>query len=191
MSETDEYILDAITSMVWSGFYTADDVDVMIDDLLEEDADEELLRAAVEPEFARKAEAEKTWPAVTDCDRLDQAFAALDARGIIALHNAGLTMSDGLTEVFEVQERRGRDRGKGYCFYHGQDLDRAVAGAGLLIAFGAVDDNEVDNTEIGRTVRDVLRSFGLTVEWNGTPTSRLNLFPLDWKRRGPAFEESA
>jgi hypothetical protein len=55
MSEADEYILNAIDNWVWSGFYSPDEADAMIDDILEDDADEAMLRAAVAPEFERKA----------------------------------------------------------------------------------------------------------------------------------------
>lgn len=51
MSETDEYILNSIKNWVWSGFYSPDEVDAMIDDILEEDADVVMLRGAVGPEF--------------------------------------------------------------------------------------------------------------------------------------------
>ena len=47
-----------------------------------------------------------TWPAVTDCDRLDQAFAALNARGIIALQNAGYTQSDGYGDISQSYDER-------------------------------------------------------------------------------------
>ena len=72
------------------GFDSPADVHRLIDDLLEGDADEALLRAAVGPEFARKAAAEATWPPTTDCDRLDAAFETLNAHGIIALPKRGL-----------------------------------------------------------------------------------------------------
>ena len=125
MNDTTRYVLDAIRSHVWSGFDSPADVDRVIDDLLEGDADEALLRAAVGPEFARKQAAEATWPPTTDCDRLDAAFTTLDAQGIIALQNTGYEMSDGLTEVAEALHRRGGREGVGgYCFYHGQDLER-------------------------------------------------------------------
>ena len=54
MSEADDYILNAIKTWVWSGFYSPSDVDQMIGDILEDGADEMSLRAAVRPEFARK-----------------------------------------------------------------------------------------------------------------------------------------
>lgn len=47
MNDTDKYILDVIKSCVWSGFYDTADVHQVIDDILENDADEPMLRAAV------------------------------------------------------------------------------------------------------------------------------------------------
>jgi hypothetical protein len=183
MSKTDEYILNAIRTWVWSGFYSPDRVDAMIDDVLEDDADEAMLHKAVAPEFDKKAAMEAFWPNTTDCDRLDQAFKELKSRGIIALHNAGYTMSDGLDDVSGVLRRRGRNGVKGYCFYHGQDVERAVAGGGLTVAFGDLDDDKAQKTKIGHLVKEVLQVCGLAVEWNGDPEARLNIPGIDWKRR--------
>jgi hypothetical protein len=183
MRETDGYRLSTIKSWVWSGFYSPDEIHEMIDDILEDDADEAMLRAAVAPEFDKKFAAEASWPDTTDCDRLDQAFDKLNSRGIIALHNAGYTMSDGISDVAEVLHERGRKGIQGYCFYHEQDVERAVKGAGLMVAFGDLDDGAIKKAEIGRLVRDVLQESGLTVDWNGDPETRLNILGLDWKRR--------
>lgn len=186
MNDATRYILDAIQSHVWSGFDSPGDVDQLIDDLLEGDADETFLRAAVGPEFARKRAAEATWPLTTDCDRLDAAFETLDAHGIIALQNTGYEMSDGLTEVAEALHACGRREGvQGYCFYHGQDLERAVKGEGLMLAFGSLDDDQTHKLEVGQRVREILEGGGFMVQWNGDAEKRLNLPGLDWKRRGP------
>ena len=95
-------------------------------------------------------------------------------------------MSDGISDVSEVLHEQGRTGIRGYCFYHGQDVERAVAGAGLTIAFGDLDDDKRKKTEIGHLVKDVLREAGFTVEWNGDPETRLNLPKIDWKRRRDA-----
>jgi hypothetical protein len=155
----------------------------MIDDILEDDADAAMLRAAVAPEFDKKSAAEASWPDTTDCDRLDRAFDKLNSRGIIALHNAGYTMSDGIYDVAEVLHERGRKGIRGYCFYHGQDVERAVEGGGLTVAFGDLDDDAIKKAEIGRLVKEVLQESGLTVEWNGDSETRLNIPGLDWRRR--------
>lgn len=185
MSKSDDYILQYIRTWVWSGFFSPHQVDEMINDLLEDDCNEIMLRAAVGPEFAAKAKAERTWPARTDCDRLDKAFAALQSLGVIALQNAGMTMSEGITEVSEVIYLRDPESVIGYCFYHGQDLERAAAGNGLMIAFGAINEGGSKKAEIGRLVKDRLERHGFIVAWNGDPETRLEIPDIDWKRRGP------
>jgi hypothetical protein len=187
MSETDEYILNEIKKWIWSGFYSPDEVDEMIDDILEDDADEAMLRATVAPEFDKKAAAETSWPDTTDCDRLDQAFEEPNSRGVIALHDAGYTMSDGISDVSEELHERGRKGINGYCFYHGQDVERAMAGGGLMIAFGDLDDDKTRKTEVGRSVTDVLKKFGFAVEWKGDPEIPLNIPAFDWKRRSAHY----
>jgi hypothetical protein len=98
MSKTVDYVLGCIKTWVWSGFYGRGDIQEMIGDVLEHDADEAMLRAAVESELAAKATAEKTWPRVADCNRLDAVFAEHDRGGVISLQNAGYTMSYGCSE---------------------------------------------------------------------------------------------
>jgi hypothetical protein len=120
---------------------------------------------------------------VTDCDRLDQAFAAMNASGIIALHNAGMTMSDGISDVAEVLHQSNRAKIRGYCFYHGQDLERAVEGAGLTLAFGDLDDDSAAKARIGNEVKKVLECHGFALEWNGDPEKRIEIPGIDWKRR--------
>ncbi|MDB5331472.1 MAG: hypothetical protein JWP03_2623 [Phycisphaerales bacterium] len=156
----------------------------MIDDMLEEDADESMLRSAVVPEFEKKAAAELEWPRSTDCDRLDEVFDALNARGVVALQNAGYTSSDGIADSFEIVHKRGRDVCKGYCFYHGQDLDRVVNGKGLWLAFGDLENDKDGKTAIGNLVKETFESFGFEVEWDGNPERRLRIPKLDWRRRG-------
>lgn len=155
----------------------------MIDDILEDDADEEMLRAAVAPEFAKKRQAENQWPKVTDCDRLDSAFRALDKRGILGLHNAGYTMSEGHTDAFEMLARQPKGRYFGYCFYHGQDVDRAVDGAGLMLAFDHVEGDVPDKLRVGVTVREELEKVGFSLDWDGTVKRRIDIPSFDWKRR--------
>lgn len=186
MNETTNDILAAVRICVNSGFYDIDDVHQVVDDLLEGDADEALLRAAVQPEFDKKAAAELTWPAETDCDRLDHAFDSLNSDGIIALQNAGYTMSDGLDDVSEAIHQQGTEGVIGYCFYHGQDLERAVGGGGIMLAFGDLHDDDEGKRRIARAIRATLEEHGLAVDWNGELNTRLSVPTFDWKRRGPA-----
>lgn len=85
MTESEEHVLGCIEQWVWSRFYSADQIESMIDDVLDDDCDADMLRDCIAQEIERKSAAEAGWPATTDCDRLDQAFRELDAQGICAL----------------------------------------------------------------------------------------------------------
>lgn len=185
LSEVDQYIIDAIKTHVWSGFYNPNEVQRVIDDLLEPGADEAYLRAAVLPEFAKKADAEKVWPALTDCDRLDAAFESLEESGILALHNAGYSMSDGHEDAAAILEESAGAHFIGYCFYHGQDVERALTGGGLMIAFDHVQGDVPEKADIGGAVVTALKSQGLSPVWDGDPETRIELPAFSWKRRGP------
>ena len=89
MNDTEIYILESVKKWVWSGYYLPDDVHEMLDEILEEEVDESAMRQAIDAEFARKAEEEQAWPSVTDCDRLDTVFIALDKSGICLARTRG------------------------------------------------------------------------------------------------------
>lgn len=185
--EYDESIEDDIRIRVWSGFYTLADVLSVIEDS-ETEGDRGRLADFARSEFRAKREAEATWPEITDCDRLDEAFDSLNEKGIIALHNAGLTMSDGISDVSEELANCDPETTIGYCFYHEQDVGRAIDGHGLSVAFGDIDDTESGKREIGELVKAELERHGFLVEWNGDPETRLDLPKIVWQRRTPEDE---
>jgi hypothetical protein len=185
MNDDDQYVLDTIKLWVWSGFYSPDEVQEMIEDILEDGCDEVMLRAAIAPEFARKREAEQAWPAITDCDRLDVAFWRLHEAGVCAIENAGYTLSDGYTEVSEAVAQAPPGHYHGYCFYHGQDVERAVQGQGLMLAFGDLKDRKDEGVAVGHAVVKALAAAGLKAEWSGELGQRIGLPDIDWRRRAP------
>lgn len=144
------------------------------------------VKEAVAREFAALREEQKSWPKETDCDRLTQVFKSLNAKGVVAIENAGYTQSDGYDDTREAYEKL-KDKSKvaGYCFYHGQDLERAVAGAGLYLAFGPIDPakEETDGVRVGKLVVEELKAKGFAVQWKGTFGDRILIQKLDWKRR--------
>jgi hypothetical protein len=73
----------------------------------------------------------------------------------------------------------------GYCFYHGQDLERAVDGQGLLLTFGDIHGDDDKGVKIGEIIRDKAVEHGFKVEWDGSIKTRIQLAPFEWQRRGP------
>lgn len=186
--EYDDSIEDDFRIRVWSGFYTLSDVLSVIEDSDESEIDPEELAEFVRSEFQAKRAAEATWPAVTDCTRLDEVFDSLNSSGIIALQNAGYTMSDGISDVSEELANRDAAEVRGYCFYHEQDVGRAVDGYGLSIAYGDVADTENGKREIGQLVKAELERRDFIVTWDGNPDTRLDLPKIVWRRRTPTEE---
>jgi hypothetical protein len=179
-----------VRKLVWSGFHDGADriAEIVGDEIYGGGLDAEELRAKVAEEFASKRAAEATWPAETDCDRLDRVFDQLEAEGIIALQNAGMTQSDGLDDVSQVYAESGGDgksRYGGYVFYHGQDLERVVAGGDLWLSVGAADGDKAKGVEIGRRVQAALAAAGFAVRWNGDLRTRIAVTGIKWQRRGP------
>lgn len=168
--ETPQQILESVMD------YMSDDLDARTIDL---QAGPMLERA-----LAAHAEAEKTWPAVTDYDRLSTAFAALDHRGVVARENFSCCGTCGSTEIWDEMDAA-RNSGTtitGYVFFHMQDTESAVDGDGLYMNYGAVEDGEEAALGIAATIVTEFERSGLTVDWDGSWGKRIGV-ALDWKRR--------
>ncbi len=183
VNDVNQYILDTIKAHVWSGFETADDIQDIISDLLEEGADESMLRQSVGIEMNKKYQAEKSWPQVTDIDRLDKVFQSLYSIGILCLHNAGYTMSDGHDDSLDALSDYPKGQFFGYCFYHRQDLERAISGGGLMLAYDHIKGDGPEKIKVAQVMQQELEKAGFTVDWNQTTQQRINLPNFDWKNR--------
>ncbi|WP_431732095.1 DUF6891 domain-containing protein, partial [Adonisia turfae] len=93
-----------IAALVRSGFYRKNRLmDIFCEEMYAPgDLEPDEVSAAIDVEFETWEAEKQTWPEVTDCDRLDSAFAAINERGIIALQNAGYTQSDGYEDFLDA-----------------------------------------------------------------------------------------
>lgn len=179
---------EEIALLVRTAFYGKDRMlEILCEEMHEPgELDPNEVSIAIEAELAKLSAEQKSWPKVTDCDRLEAAFAALEKRGVIALHNAGYTQSDGHDDFREAYSRNpNKSSIVGYCFYHGQDVERAIHGGGLYFAFGPVDSSQekIGGPVVGKIVREELERSGLQVDWDGTFATRLNVPKFNWQRR--------
>jgi hypothetical protein len=178
-----------IRHYVWAGEHDPEEVFIIIDEE-EFDGDEEQhpwLRDAINREFKKKRKAEKTWPKVTDWDRLDQLFQSLRAEGILAEHDAGFTKQDGWDTVLGLYKEEGGRRSDitGLCFYTSQDMEGAMEGGGLWLAYGHVSGDGRKGRAVGNRLREACEGAGFTVEWDGSVRTRLLLKNFRWQRRSP------
>ena len=137
------------------------------------------------PELIRaKRDAQTHWPAITDCDRLDQAFAKLTQAGIVARQDFTCCTNCGSAEIC-AEMKDEEETGvvvRGYTFYHQQDTESAVEGFGLCLAYGAIDGTEAAALSVAAEIVATLAQHGLTTTWDGTIIKKIEV-SLDWKRR--------
>lgn len=127
-----------------------------------------------------------TFPEVTDCDRLDAAFADLEQQGILTAQNASYTQSDGFEDVSERYYRLSKKEQKayvGFVFFHGQDLERVLEGGPLLFAFGSGKGDKRLDVKAGKLIQKALEVQGFKVKWNGKSDTRLEIPKFKWQKR--------
>lgn len=191
MTENEAFIYESIVAQVRMGFLSMEEIQ---DNIIEEIEDNELTDEIsekwafthIENEWKKQLNASKKWQHPTHTQRLIKAFDDLCDHNIIALHNAGYTNSDGEYEVVEV-ERALREKNRtsdGYCFYHEQDLSRAIADENpcLYLSFNKVDNTDSDVTiSIGKKVVEILKQHGFAVEWEESSTRKIMLPNFKWQ----------
>jgi hypothetical protein len=183
--EVEQQALEYIERYVRYGFYRPAEIERILGDVLDGPILQKRLRDLIEAEKAKQKAEQKTWPKVTDCDRIDQAFDALRGEGILAIHNAGYEPSDGISEVSEQYHSAGGAESGivGYCFYHRQDMEYALKHHKLGLAFGDIKGDDGRGVEIGKRIRSALEAAGLRVAWTGSIKDKLDITDFRWQRR--------
>jgi hypothetical protein len=157
----------------------------IVEDALESfpDHDAPAVRAALAAALAERAIHERAWPATTDCDRLDEAFAALSADGVVARQDFWCCTScaiPAITDEMMDEEAKGTTV-RGYVFFHSGTLHNAVSGHPLgLQCGGTIADDEAADARVAERVFHALKRAGLDPEWSG---GRGVDVAIDWKRR--------
>lgn len=179
------YVQQAIDFFVLSGYHTdelTEELDTIVSDLVGE-APEALiaeLRERVREGFARRRVEEATWSEETLNDRLEEAFAELWDSGIVALENAGYSDEEGWEDCREHADTADEPT-RGVVFFHGRDVERAVAGEGLSLTFGVLGDG--DPVAIGREVCTVLAKYDIPTVWSEHAHVRIGIPPFEWCKR--------
>lgn len=190
MSEDQQFIYDSIYTQIHSGFYSLEDIQNNIieeieDNGFEDEISEEWAHNQINNVHEALVKESESWETNTQTQHLIAAFDELAESKIIALHYAGFTIDDGEYEVAEVERTLidNDEKSEGYCFYHGQDMERAVRGEGLYISFQKINNvSDVVSRDVAKKISEVLEKHDLKVEWNGKATSRIFLPNFKWQR---------
>jgi len=143
-------IRERLGILLRTGFTPLDEIAEIVAEELELDPEDaavaELLEHLLDEECEQLRLEQRSWPEVTDCERLELAFSRLEEEGIVARQNFTCCNNCGRSEIKDELS----EDSAGWAFYHMQDTERAVTGGGLFIAYDAVDLDDAKAVEIGR-----------------------------------------
>lgn len=189
-------------------------VEKAICELVDDTPREQLLRTLeqmTDRALAKHHREESRWAYLTDCDRLDRAFAKLEEAGIVARQHFSCCNNCGHKQIMlEVRRKQRTEHCIGYAFFHRGDTERAAKTGILYITFGdvvagggggfgaGVDGvgggsvagdgmsgrcDSYGGDAVGRAIVAALEGEGLSVIWNGSYLQRICVNGLNWQRR--------
>jgi hypothetical protein len=116
--------------------------------------------------------------------KLEDAFAGLSKEGIVAIHNCGFDIEEGVSDAFELHVHllNNKFNAQGFCFYTFEDVEYAVFDGNLKITFGDFENDEAKALEIGKTVCRYLKDAGFDVVWDETINNQIEINPFKWDK---------
>lgn len=116
--------------------------------------------------------------------RLEDAFAGLAQENILAIHNCGFDIEEGVADAFELQVHLQNNSlsPSGFCFYTFEDVEYSVFDGYLKITFADFEGDEENALEIGRTVSRYLKDEGLNVIWDESVDNQIEINPFKWDK---------
>ena len=188
---TEEIKQEALEQLVYDIKFGFENEEALFDGIRdmfydEEDFDEDWLRQTIAEKYSAHQRESASWKHPTDFERLANAFDELIKEGIICLHKAGYTRSDGEEDCMEVIEKLKQSgiQVRGFCYYHTQDLMRAVdpESCNLWLGFGSSTHNDGEAIVVAKDIIQKLNEHGFETSWAGTVDQRIKIRHIDWKK---------
>ena len=116
--------------------------------------------------------------------KLENAFIKLAQEGIVAIHNCGYDLEEGVADAFELQVHllNNKFAPQGFCFYTFEDVEDAIFDGTLNITFGDFENDENDALKIGKTVCKYLKDENFTIDWDETVNNQIEINPFKWDK---------
>lgn len=165
-----EYMIEVLTK---SGFFNVDEiVEILEDQFIEEDIDFSQFEISLN-DFDN-----------VNFSKLEKVFDSLVKHDIIAIHNCGYDIEEGVSDAFELQVHllNNKFNPVGFCFYTFDDVEEAIWENKLKITFGDFQNNEQKAVDIGEIVAESLKSEGFSILWDGTVKNQIEINPFKWDK---------
>lgn len=165
-----EYMKDLL---VKSGFFDVEEIiEILEDQFIEEEVDFSELDISLNNSDN------------INFNKLEKVFKALAREDIVAIHNCGYDLEEGVADAFElfVHLKNNKFNPKGFCFYSFDDMEEAIWDEKLKITFGDFENSEEKALEIGKIIEDYLKSEDFTIIWDGTVNNQIEINPFKWDK---------
>lgn len=165
-----DYLKDLLAK---SGFFSHEEIiEILEDQFIEEEID---FSGAEIPSYDYSNE---------NFFKLENAFLKLAGENIVAVHNCGYDIEEGVADAFELYVHLINNKfdAQGFCFYTFEDVEDAVEDNVLSITFGDFENDESKALEIGKIVRKYLEDEGFTVVWDETVNNQIEINPIVWDK---------
>ena len=165
-----EYMINALSK---SGFFNNDEIiEILEDEFIEENVDFSQFNISLN-------ESDNV-----NFNRLDNVFNLLVNENIVAIHNCGYDIEEGVNDAFElfVHLKNNNYSPEGFCFYTFEDVEEAILESKLKITFGDFENDENKALEIGKIVCNFLKSENFEINWDGTINNQIEINPFEWDK---------
>lgn len=179
--------IEQLQKDVLFGFENAEELFESISEMFydEKDFNNNWLKLEIKERLSEHQTESLKWEKPTDFDRLVKAFDELNKEGVVSLHKAGHTRQDGEDDCLEIIDDL-KDIGiaaKGFCYYHSQDLERAVGEEkNLYIGFDSYNGYDSLALEVGKNIVEVLQKHSFKTKWNESIKTRIEILEIEWKK---------
>jgi len=170
LEEEIEYVKDLL---VKSGFFDVEEIrEILEDQFIEEEID-----------FSKRNISLNDSDSI-NFNRLERVFEALASEDIVAIHNCGYDLDEGVGDAFElyVHLKNNKFSPKGFCFYSFEDIEYSIWDEKLKITFGDFENSEEKALEIGKIVEDYLKAENFSIIWDGTVNNQIEINPFKWDK---------
>ena len=160
-----------------SGFFNKEDIiEILEEQFIEEDVD----FSNIEISFNEQDN--------SNFKLLEDVFIKLTSKNIIAIHNCGYDIKEGVTDAFEllVHLKNNHYNPVGFCFYTFEDVEEAIEDSKLKITFGDFENNPSKALEIGKIVFNTFNEANFTLNWDETVNNQIEI-SIKWDK---VFDET-
>lgn len=165
-----EYLIEVLTK---SGFFSVEEIEEILEDQFIE---EEIDFSGHNISLIESSN--------VNFSKLENAFSKLSDEDIVAIHNCGFDIEEGVADAFElsVHLTNNKFKAEGFCFYTFDDVEEAIWNKKLNITFGDFENDEGKALEIGKTVAQYLKNEGFIINWDETVNNQIEINPFIWDK---------